>query len=129
MESRFDNEWVRARRTFLPYNGVLGVGYGPKFKAGKLVARYAIIILVERKLPLNEVPEGQVIPSSFEGVPTDLRVPQITPEATSTDRRNELQYSDHTDIQWIDWPKIHRRRKRPHKRNLSEMKPTAGGEQ
>ena len=129
MENRFNNEWVRARRKFLPYSGVVGVGYGPKFKTGKLVARYAIIILVERKLPPDGVPEGQLIPPSFEGIPTDVRVPQITPDTSSPDRRNELQHSDHTDIQWIDWPKIHRRRRRPHKPDLPGIKPTAGGGQ
>ena len=123
------NEWVRARRAFLPYGGVVGVGYGPKYKAGKLAARYAIIILVERKLPPDDVPEGQLIPPSFEGIPTDVRVPQITRDTASADSGNKLQHSDHADIQWIDWPKIHRRRIKSHHRDLPEMKPTVRGEQ
>lgn len=124
MENRFNNEWVRARRAFLPYSGVVGVGYGPKFKGGKLAARYAIIILVERKLPPDEIPEGQRIPPSFEGIPTDVRIPQITPDVTSSEGGKHLRYSDHTDIQWIDWPKIHRRRKKP---RTPEMKPSVRG--
>ena len=35
MENPFNNEWVRARRAFLPYSGVVGIGYGGYFSGLK----------------------------------------------------------------------------------------------
>jgi len=97
-----DNLWLRARRAFLPFQGVVGVGYGPKLTHGKLVTRHAIIVLVERKLPIDRLREGERVPPTFEGVPTDVRIPRLMP---SSDGPRDLCL---TDYQWIDWGKIDR---------------------
>lgn len=102
-----DNIWSEARRTFLELPGVVGVGWGAKLRSGKVVDYQSIIVFVDAKLPIAELPPEQVIPSSFRGVPTDVRVPLITretdPEAPpGTDMCL-------TDNMWIDWGKVHRR--------------------
>jgi hypothetical protein len=104
MQVEGENVWLEARKAFLAFRGVVGVGYGPKERGGKVEVWQAIVVLVEQKLPRNEVPPGELIPESFRGVPTDVRVPRLTPNAASG--RGELCL---TDYQWIDWDTIHRR--------------------
>jgi hypothetical protein len=92
--------YEEARRTFLPYAGVLGVGIGPKYKGDELVARDSIVILVERKLARARVPQGQLVPERFGGYPTDVREPVFS---SSLDGNQECA----GDENWIDWGKIH----------------------
>ncbi len=44
MQITAGNAWLNARAAFLPFGGVVGVGYGPKLKAGKVVAHLAIVV-------------------------------------------------------------------------------------
>jgi hypothetical protein len=112
MDGEIDKAWHDARRSFLSFDGVVGVGWGPKLRDGRVVARQAIVVFVERKLSAGDVGEGQLIPAEFRGVPTDVRVPQLTPAPVS--ERDEAEGGPPAegclpDVQWIDWPKIHRR--------------------
>lgn len=97
-----DNLLVRARRAFLPLHGVVGVGYGAKLTRGKLVTPHAIIVLVERKLAREQIREGEHIPSTFDGVATDVRVPRLMP--TDDGPRDRCLTADY---QWLDFGKIH----------------------
>ena len=111
MPGAIDNVWHDARKRFLPFDGVVGVGWGAKLKEGKVVERQAIVVFVERKLPGAEIRDGQFIPAEFGGVATDVRVPQLTPSAATEGdeaRRDLPSEVCLPDVQWIDWPKVHR---------------------
>jgi hypothetical protein len=97
------NVWLAARKAFLPFRGVVGVGYGPKLTQGKITTRHAIIVLVEKKLPRHDIRKEQVIPIVFLGLPTDVREPRLNIENDDRDFCT-------TDHQWIDAMKIHRMR-------------------
>jgi hypothetical protein len=111
MAREIDTVWHVARRSFLRFDGVVGVGWGPKLREGKVIEQQALVVFVERKVPAREVPEGQFIPAEFRGVPTDVRVPQLTPARTEGAPTEGLIPSEIClpDVQWIDWPKVHRR--------------------
>jgi hypothetical protein len=104
-----ENVFLRARRAFLPFHGVVGVGWGPKLAHGKVVAENAIVVYVERKLPAGEIREGQHVPAAFEGHPTDVRVPRLTPDPKGPRDRCLT-----ADVQWIDWQKIHQLNRAQH---------------
>jgi hypothetical protein len=94
----------KARKKFLPYNGVIGVGLGPKLRKGKVVSLDAIIVLVTKKLSMDDVPEDEQIPQFFEGFPVDIRVPRLELRGEG---RKGFEFEE-TEYQWIDWGKIHR---------------------
>ena len=48
MDEAHHNALLKARKVFLEYDGVIGVGIGPKLKGNKIVAPKAIIVLVEK---------------------------------------------------------------------------------
>jgi hypothetical protein len=98
-----DSVWLRARRAFLPFHGVVGVGWGPKVTRGKVVTQNAITVFVERKLPDAEIRDGEQVAPTFEGYPTDVRVPRLVP-----DPKGPLDRCLTADVQWIDWQKIDR---------------------
>lgn len=52
--------------------GVVGVDIREKTKRGRATGWLAIVVSVRRKLPLTEVPRGQLIPGRIDGVPTDV---------------------------------------------------------
>ena len=98
-----------ARERFLAFSTVLGVGVGPKLSRGRVTAGDAIVVLVGRKLPQREVPQGELIPPTFDGFPTDVREPVLTvkPQEGEKGRPRRSPEWCLTDAQWIDWPKIH----------------------
>ena len=51
---------------------VLRVEVAPKIVAGKLTNRLALRITVAKKLPLTQIPQEQLIPSSIFGMATDI---------------------------------------------------------
>lgn len=105
MNSRLHEVFFRAKKKYLPYIGVLGVGYGSKIRKKTIVAQQSIIVLVERKLPEDQVPKGQVIPPDFEGFPVDIRVPRIV--MTEEEQVNPVPGFIETDYEWINLGKIH----------------------
>jgi hypothetical protein len=62
----------RAAAIFLRLPDVTGVGLGPRVRNGKRTREVAIKVFVKRKKPAAEVPPDELIPTSFEGVPTDV---------------------------------------------------------
>ena len=53
-------------------DNVVGVGIGTKIKNGKATKTTAIRFYVERKVPKNSVPKGDMLPSKINGIPTDV---------------------------------------------------------
>lgn len=52
---------------------VIGVGVGYRHKRGKLTPEVALIVMVRKKVPRAELAPEDVVPSSIEGVPVDVR--------------------------------------------------------
>jgi hypothetical protein len=52
--------------------GVRAVAIGHKFTGGKNTRAVSIVVKVEKKRPLSEVPESERIPAEIEGIPTDV---------------------------------------------------------
>lgn len=46
-------------------SGVHGIMYGPKIKNGQMTNEQSIVYLVEKKLPLNQIPANEIIPSKI----------------------------------------------------------------
>lgn len=111
-----DSVWLRARRAFLPFHGVVGVGWGSKVTRGKVVTQHAIIVYVERKLPAAEIRDGEHVPPMFEDYPTDVRVPRLVPDATGPRDRCLT-----ADVQWIDWSKIDQMWREQHREQHQEQ--------
>lgn len=73
----------RAREAFSHIPGVLGVGFGLKEVGDQLTERRALRVYVEKKKPVEDLAEDEVIPSEFEGVPVDvLTIPHGQPFGT-----------------------------------------------
>lgn len=63
----------RVEDSLLTLPGVVGVDIDEKETAGRRTGIPALVVYVSRKLPPEEVPEGQLIPTEIEGVRTDVR--------------------------------------------------------
>ena len=64
-----------ARKEFLDRDGVIGVGYGFKEKDGRILRdEPAILIYVFEKKDKSRIPASQMIPPTFNNVPTDVIV-------------------------------------------------------
>jgi hypothetical protein len=70
-------EWwaihANAKKELTKIPGVVGVGLGIKEVKGQLSEQVALIVYVEKKLPRNQVSQEQMIPSTFQGMPTDVQ--------------------------------------------------------
>jgi hypothetical protein len=71
-----DDEYFAIKRrgaaVFLKIPDVTAVGLGARERNGGRTGEVAIKVCVKRKKPANEVPPEEMIPRSFEGVPTDV---------------------------------------------------------
>lgn len=63
-------EEVRQELERIP--GVVEVGVGLRRRAGALVDEAVYVVSVRRKLPPEQVPAGELVPSEIRGVPTDV---------------------------------------------------------
>ena len=80
-------ERARAALTRLP--GVLWVGYGLKEVGGRLTESLALRVYVAEKRPAADIPEAEMIPDAFEGIPTDVvRIAQSNPEGAEDRARH-----------------------------------------
>ena len=55
---------------FLPQG--FGLGVGLKEVGGEITDRIALVVYLSRKLPFDEVPDTQLIPTEFQGFETDI---------------------------------------------------------
>jgi hypothetical protein len=108
----------RARRAFLAFDGVLGVGYGPKRVRKKETDATAIIVFVEKKLSPDKVKEGQLIPKSFDEYMTDVEEVRFSTEEFEADKSGH--YEGRPMAEFLDWGKIHQL-------NIRQKKQTRGG--
>ena len=109
MKSQLQQVYPKAKEYFLKFDGVVGVGLGPKISHNEEVSPEAIIVFVEKKLQENEVAQEQIIPPIFEGFPTDVREPKLNIKSGKDFDPNTppgLEDECLTDYLWIDWQKI-----------------------
>lgn len=67
----------------LSLNNVIGIGWGLKEVAGKRTADEAIHILVQKKLPREQLRQRDIAPEMIEGIPTDvIEIGQVKALAT-----------------------------------------------
>jgi hypothetical protein len=52
---------------------VVGVGIGYRIARGHQTDTAAIVVMVSRKLPANQLKPDELIPSTIEGVPVDVQ--------------------------------------------------------
>ncbi|MGJ3241245.1 MAG: hypothetical protein ACFE0Q_21235 [Anaerolineae bacterium] len=52
---------------------VVGVGIGMAQEEGEYTETMALVVLVERKVPLEELSEADIIPQEIEGVRVDVQ--------------------------------------------------------
>lgn len=67
IEAQSDHE-----STLLAIENVVGVAPSMKMTANKPTQKMSLTILVEKKLPKDKVPKGEMIPPDVDGVPTDV---------------------------------------------------------
>lgn len=70
----FQEAYARAQAYFAGFEGVAGVGFGQKQTSDQYKDDIVIVVFVQEKKPLDQVPPEQQIPDSFEGYGTDVRV-------------------------------------------------------
>ncbi|NFD86721.1 hypothetical protein FCV13_01600 [Clostridium botulinum] len=58
---------------FLNKSNVVGIGCGYKIKNGFYTNQLCIQVFVSKKLPLNELNINDLIPSTYKGIPTDIK--------------------------------------------------------
>jgi hypothetical protein len=114
---RFRQAYLQARQRYLSYEGVLGVGYGPRTVKGKELDELAIIILVAKKLAPDGVPKDQLLPRTVDGFPIDVRELRVERQANEEQKPT----IGHSDLFMIDWGKIHR----IHLKELAKVPPAA----
>lgn len=123
MKAQLHQVYLKAKDHFIKFDGVVGVGFGPKLRDNKEVVPEAIIVFVVKKLPKKEITEAQLIPSVFEGFPTDVREPKLNIKSGKKFDPNlppDPEDECLTDYFWIDWKKIHQLNRR--QKNISNNK-------
>lgn len=70
----FHEAIARARQVLGKISGVVSVGFGQKETGGRYTDDIAIVVFVREKKSEKDLPQEQLIPASFEGYPTDVRV-------------------------------------------------------
>ena len=103
---QMENIVQKARKEFLHYEGVLGVGYGMKYVKEKESDVQAIVVFVEKKLPPDKVRKGELIPKMFSEFATDVEEVRFDQERDAADG-TEL-YEGRPMAEFLDWGKIHR---------------------
>ncbi|KEI02954.1 trypsin-like peptidase domain-containing protein [Clostridium botulinum] len=65
-------------RHFFSKANVIGIGLGYKTRKECCLFQKCITVFVSEKLPLNEIPEQDLIPATYRGIPTDVVESGIT---------------------------------------------------
>jgi len=75
------------QKTIMQKENVVGVGVGYKVQRGKRTNEMCIVVLVSKKLPLQALYPGALIPTSYDDVDTDvLEVGDVRAQQERTDR-------------------------------------------
>lgn len=51
---------------------VVGTAVGLRQRQGQYTDQVALVVMVERKLPMSEIAPGEAVPAELEGVPVDV---------------------------------------------------------
>ncbi len=79
---------ARAREALRGNPDVVSVGIGYKYRAGRRTDEVTIVVGVRTKLPAVQVAPGRLVPSRFDGVPTDvIQYGEVKPHALTSRRR------------------------------------------
>lgn len=70
--------------------GVWSVGVGLREKAGHLENEICLVFLTHRKRAVGQLTDGEVIPSSIDGIPTDVREMTPSPHASPYEKIDPL---------------------------------------
>src|SRR2546425_5360871 len=71
-ESEYKALAARAYAEFKKYPNVHSVGLGSRERKGKPTGELTLRVFVSRKQPTSMLATGAIIPSEFEGIPTDV---------------------------------------------------------
>jgi len=63
---------AKAEKELLSRPGVVSVGIGFKYRGGVRTDEVCIVVGVKKKLPKEQVPPGELIAESVDGIPTDV---------------------------------------------------------
>lgn len=85
-EAHYTSAKTRAEPRLFAIPGVVGVAVGPKIIAGKLTSIPAIQIYVTKKRARAELPSEELIPTSIEGVDSDVLEGMFPVEMSATIR-------------------------------------------
>lgn len=96
----------KARDRFLPFEGVLGVGYGMKRTGGKETDTPCLVVFVEKKLPPEDVKRDEVLPTIFEDWLVDVEEVSLDRDQSMRDKSGHREGGGMTE--YLDWGKIHR---------------------
>ncbi|HGH1673846.1 TPA: hypothetical protein ACJHMI_005492 [Bacillus cereus] len=84
------------------YSGQYGFGVGYKRVLGKFLDQVALVVYVPNKLPPEQVPLSQLVPTVFEDFPTDVVECQIKSLAGDNKRYDDLHGGIEISHVWID---------------------------
>jgi hypothetical protein len=71
--ARISDVQARYAEELMKKANVVGVGVGLKQTEGQFTETLALVVLVEKKLPLEELKEEDLLPKEIEGVPIDVQ--------------------------------------------------------
>ena len=102
----FRQAYEQARTTLSALPNVIGVGHGPKITHGEPTGDYAIIAYVDQKIPLDQIPVAERVPSQFQNWLTDVKVPEMGDVHVDDDESHDPHHHSH-DGMWLNWIKLH----------------------
>ncbi|NLM97856.1 MAG: hypothetical protein GX175_09675, partial [Halanaerobiaceae bacterium] len=73
MDNSYQDLLKKYTYNLLSLNHVVGVGYGKKIKGNKKTDEDSIIVLVDKKLPISELEEKDIVPEKLEHLKTDVQ--------------------------------------------------------
>ena len=79
-----------ARERLMKIPGVHGIAVGYKYRNGQRTDELAILVSLFKKRPIQEIPEGEIIPAEIEGVKTDVREAEMPQYCDDSNRYRPL---------------------------------------
>jgi len=73
MQEKISDIQVRYVDELMEKENVVGVGIGLAKVDGEYTDELALVVLVEKKVPLEELAEADIIPAEIEGVRVDVQ--------------------------------------------------------